>query len=199
MMKRAALYALLISATLLIGVCIAGSNSMGTPSMASGEKNIIDTAMAAGNLKTLVTALQTTGLVNTLNENGPFTVFAPTDAAFAKLPVSQLNSLMANKKELTNLLNYHVISGKFMSTDLNNGMMVKTVQGQNLTVNLTKYGIMVNDAIVIQSDIVCTNGVIHVIDTVLIPRVAFGTSNLNLSKSNINRIKTNSTSDQQKS
>jgi uncharacterized surface protein with fasciclin (FAS1) repeats len=193
MMKKVALYALLISVTLLVGVCMGASNSMGTPSMPPVGKNIVDTAIAAGNFTTLVTALQTAGLVDTLKGKGPFTVFAPIDAAFAEIPKDQLNALMANKTELTNLLNYHVVPGKIMSTDFKNGMAVRTVQGENLTFTLANGGVIVNDAKVVQADIVCTNGVIHVIDTVLIPRVVAKTSNLNLSKSNINRNRNNST------
>jgi hypothetical protein len=169
MMKKAALFALLISATLLVGVCI-GDNSMATPSMSPGGKNIVDTAIAAGNFKTLVTALQAAGLVDTLNGKGPFTVFAPTDAAFAKIPNATLNALLANKTQLTAVLTYHVVPSKVMSTDLKNGMMVKTVQGENLAISLAKGGVMVNNAQVVQADIVCTNGVIHAIDTVLMPK-----------------------------
>jgi uncharacterized surface protein with fasciclin (FAS1) repeats len=190
MMKNVALYALLVSAALLVGVCMGASNSMDT---SPGGKNIVDTATAAGNFKTLVTALQAAGLEDTLKGDGPFTVFAPTDAAFAKIPKDQLNGLMANKTQLAALLTYHVVPGKVMSTDLKNGMSVKTIPGGNLIISLANGGVMVNDAKVVQADIVCSNGVIHVIDTVLIPEVLSTTANINLSKSNINRIKTNST------
>jgi uncharacterized surface protein with fasciclin (FAS1) repeats len=199
MNKKVVLYALLISASLLVGVCMGASNSIATPSVPPSEKNIIDTAIAAGNFNTLVAALQTAGLVDTLKGDGPFTVFAPTDEAFAKIPMDQLDALMANKMQLTPILAYHVVPGEVMSTDMNNGMMVKTVQGDNLTISLSNGDVMVNDAKVVQADIVCINGVIHVIDTVLMPRVAAKTSNLNLSKSNINRIKTNSTNNATKS
>ena len=191
MMKKGTLYTLLISAMLLVGICMGASNSMDT---SPGGKNIVDTAIAAGNFKTLVTALQTAGLVETLKGEGPFTVFAPTDAAFAKMPKDQLNALMANKTQLTALLTYHVVPGEVMSTDLKNGMTIKTVPGENLIISLANGGIMVNDAKVVEADIICTNGVIHVIDTVLIPKVLIKTANLNFSKSNVNRIKTNSTS-----
>jgi uncharacterized surface protein with fasciclin (FAS1) repeats len=190
MMKKGTLYTLLISAMLLVGICMGASNSMDT---SPGGKNIVDTAIAAGNFKTLVTALQTAGLVETLKGEGPFTVFAPTDAAFAKIPKDQLNALMANKTQLTALLTYHVVPGEVMSTDLKNGMTIKTVPGENLIISLANGGVMVNDAKVVQADIVSTNGVIHVIDTVLIPKVLIKTANLNFSKSNVNRIKTNST------
>ena len=169
MMKKATLYALLISATLLVGVCFGESITTATPSMSPGGKNIVDTAIAAGNFTTLVMALQTAGLVSTLNGTGPFTVFAPTDAAFAKIPNATLNALLANKTQLTAVLTYHVVPSKVMSTDLKNGMMIKTVQGENLTINTTN-GVMVNNAKVVQADINCTNGVIHAIDTVLMPK-----------------------------
>jgi uncharacterized surface protein with fasciclin (FAS1) repeats len=190
MMKNEALYALLVSATLLVGVCMGASNSMDT---SPGGKNIVDTAIAAGNFKTLVTALQAAGLEDTLKGDGPFTVFAPTDEAFAKIPKDQLNALMANKTLLIAFLTYHVVPDKVMSTDLKNGMTIKTVPGENVIISLDNGGVMVNDAKVVQADIVSMNGVIHAIDTVLIPMVVAKTSNLNLSKSNINRIKTNST------
>jgi uncharacterized surface protein with fasciclin (FAS1) repeats len=168
-MKKVILYALLISVTLLVGVCVGTSNSMATPGMSTAGKNIVGTAEAAGNFKTLVTALETAGLVNTLNGTGPFTVFAPTDAAFAKIPSATLNALLANKTQLSAVLTYHVVPGKVMSTDLKNGMMVKTVEGKNLTISLANGGVMVNNAKVVQADIVCSNGVIHAIDTVLMP------------------------------
>jgi uncharacterized surface protein with fasciclin (FAS1) repeats len=170
MMKKATLYALLISATLLAGICMigsCGSTPMAASKMATSEKDIVDTAVAAGNFKTLVTAVQAAGLVDTLKSAGPFTVFAPTDDAFAKIPKDQLEALLANKTQLTAVLTYHVVAGKVMSTDLTNDMAVKTVQGENVTITLDDGGVMVNDAKVVQADIVCTNGVIHAIDTVL--------------------------------
>ena len=172
MMKKATLYALLISATLLAGICMSGScgsTPMAASKMATSEKDIVDTAVAAGNFKTLVTAVQAAGLVDTLKSAGPFTVFAPTDDAFAKIPKDQLEALLANKTQLTAVLTYHVVAGKVMSTDLTNDMAVKTVQGENVTITLADGGVMVNDAKVVQADIECTNGVIHAIDTVLMP------------------------------
>jgi uncharacterized surface protein with fasciclin (FAS1) repeats len=170
MMKKIALYALLISATLMVGVCMGASNSTTTPGMSPAGKNIVDTAIAAGEFKTLVTALQTAGLVNTLNGTGPFTVFAPTDAAFAKLSKATLAALLANKTQLTSVLTYHVVPSIVMSTDLKNGMMIKTIQGENLTIKLANGGVMVNNATVVQADISSLNGVIHAIDTVLMPK-----------------------------
>jgi uncharacterized surface protein with fasciclin (FAS1) repeats len=170
MVKKLALYALLLSATLMVGVCMGASNSTATTNMSPGGKNIVDTAIAAGDFKTLVTALQTAGLVNTLNGTGPFTVFAPTDAAFAKLSKATLAALLANKTQLTSVLTYHVVPSIVMSTDLKNGMMVKTLQGENLTIKLANGGVMVNNATVVKADISSLNGVIHAIDTVLMPK-----------------------------
>ena len=169
MMKNLALYSLLMSATLLVGVCMGGSNPIATSSMSPAGKDIVDMAVAAGNFKTLVSAVQAAGLVDTLKSMGPFTVFAPTDDAFAKIPKDQIAALLANKTQLTAVLTYHVVPSKVMSTDLKNEMMVKTVQGENLTINTTN-GVMVNNAKVVQADINCTNGVIHAIDTVLMPK-----------------------------
>lgn len=108
-------------------------------------------------------------MVDILKSAGPFTVFAPTDDAFAKIPKDQLEALLANKTQLTAVLTYHVVAGKVMSTNLTDDMAVKMVQGENVTITLADGGVMVNDAKVVQADIVCTNGVIHAIDTVLMP------------------------------
>lgn len=168
-MKRATLSVLLISTILMVGVCLAGSNSMDASKDASSAADIVDTAVAAGNFQTLVSAVEEAGLVDTLKGEGPFTVFAPTDEAFAKIPQDQLESLMANKTQLTAVLTYHVVAGKVMSTDLTDDMAVATVQGDNVTINLDEDGVMVNDAKVVQADIECINGVVHAIDTVLMP------------------------------
>ncbi len=168
-MKRATLSVLLISTILMVGVCLAGSNSMDASKDASSAADIVDTAVAAGNFQTLVSAVEEAGLVDTSKGEGPFTVFAPTDEAFAKIPQEQLESLLANKTQLTAVLTYHVIAGKVMSTDLTDDMAVATVQGDNVTINLDEDGVMVNDAKVVQADIECINGVVHAIDTVLMP------------------------------
>lgn len=168
-MKRATLSVLLISTILMVGVCLAGSNSMDASKDASSAADIVDTAVAAGNFQTLVSAVEEAGLVDTLKGEGPFTVFAPTDEAFAKIPQDQLESLMANKTQLTAVLTYHVVAGKVMSTDLTDDMAVATVQGENVTINLDEGSVMVNDANVVQADIECSNGVVHAIDTVLMP------------------------------
>lgn len=168
-MKRATLSVLLISTILMVGVCLAGSNSMDASKEESSAADIVDTAVAAGNFQTLVSAVEAAGLVDTLKGEGPFTVFAPTDEAFAKIPQEQLESLLENKTQLTAVLTYHVIAGKVMSTDLTDDMAVATVQGENVTINLDEDGVMVNDAKVVQADIECINGVVHAIDTVLMP------------------------------
>lgn len=134
----------------------------------ANAKDIVDTAVSAGNFNTLATALKAAGLVDTLKGKGPFTVFAPTDAAFAKIPKAQLDALLADKAKLTAVLTYHVVPGKVMSKDVKAGM-VKTVQGSSLTVG-TMGGVKVDNANVTAVDIVADNGVIHVIDTVVLPK-----------------------------
>lgn len=135
---------------------------------AAQAKDIVDTAVAAGDFKTLATALQKAGLVETLKGQGPFTVFAPTDAAFAKVPKDQLDALLADKEKLTAVLTYHVVPGKVMAKDVKAGQ-VKTVQGSALTVS-TAGGVKVDGANVVKTDIVADNGVIHVIDSVVLPK-----------------------------
>lgn len=134
----------------------------------ASAKDIVDTAVAAGNFKTLATALQAAGLIETLKGKGPFTVFAPTDAAFAKIPKAQLDALLADKPKLTSVLTYHVVPGAVMAKDVKAGM-VKTVQGSSLTVT-TQGGVKVDGASVTAVDIVADNGVIHVIDSVVMPK-----------------------------
>ena len=130
--------------------------------------DIVDTAVKAGSFKTLATALQAAGLVETLKGKGPFTVFAPTDEAFAKIPKADLDALLKDKAKLTAVLTYHVVPGKVMAADVKAGK-VKTVQGSELTV-ATAGGVKVDNANVIKIDIVADNGVIHVIDSVVLPK-----------------------------
>ena len=130
--------------------------------------DIVDTAVKAGSFKTLAAALTAAGLVDTLKGPGPFTVFAPTDAAFAKIPKAKLDALLKDKEKLTAVLTYHVVPGKVMAADVKAGK-VKTVQGSELTVS-TKGGVKVDKAKVTKTDIAADNGVIHVIDTVLMPK-----------------------------
>lgn len=137
-------------------------------SLSAQAADIVDTAVGAGNFKTLVTAIKAAGLVDTLKGPGPFTVFAPTDEAFAKIPKADLDKLLANKKKLKSVLTYHVVSGKVMSTDIKPGK-VKTVQGAYVTLATTG-GVTVNNAKVVSADVAADNGVIHAIDTVLMPK-----------------------------
>ena len=130
--------------------------------------DIVDTAVKAGNFKTLATALTAAGLIDTLKGPGPFTVFAPTDEAFAKIPKDQLDALLKDKAKLTAVLTYHVVPGKVMAKDVKAGK-VKTVQGSELTVSTTG-GVMVDSAKVTKTDIAASNGVIHVIDSVIMPK-----------------------------
>jgi uncharacterized surface protein with fasciclin (FAS1) repeats len=134
------------------------------------DADIVDTAVAAGNFTTLAAALGAAGLVETLKGEGPFTVFAPTDAAFAALPAGTVDTLLLpeNKDQLTGILTYHVVPGAVMSTDLTEGMMATTVQGTDLTITL-EGGPKVNGIAISTPDIAASNGVIHVIDGVLMP------------------------------
>jgi len=134
------------------------------------DADIVDTAVAAGSFNTLVTAVQAAGLVETLKGEGPFTVFAPTDEAFAKLPAEVLEAALADPEGLlTQVLLYHVVPGKVMSTDLSDGMEAATVQGESIIFTLSDGVAMANDATIIAADVEASNGVIHVIDTVLLP------------------------------
>ncbi len=141
-----------------------------SPSMMA-EMDIVDTAVEAGSFTTLVTAVQSAGLEETLRGEGPFTVFAPTDDAFAAVPKETMDALLADPTgALADVLTYHVVPGKVMAADLSDGMMVDTVNGAKLEVKISDNGtVMVNDATVVTADVEASNGVIHVIDTVLIP------------------------------
>ena len=148
---------------------IALSVSIGAASATS--KNIVETAVQSGKFNTLVAAIKAAGLVNTLNGKGPFTVFAPSDTAFSKLPAGTVDGLLKpeNKAKLASILTYHVIPGKVMSGDIaGKKISVKTVQGSEISVD-AMYGVKINDSNVVSADIAATNGVIHVIDKVLMP------------------------------
>lgn len=136
------------------------------------SKDIVDTAVSAGSFKTLTTALEAAGLVETLKSKGPFTVFAPTDAAFAKLPKGTLTSLLmpANKQKLKSILTYHVVAGNVKATDVIKLSSAKTLNGQSITIKVVGGKVFINDATVVKADIAATNGTIHVIDTVLMPK-----------------------------
>lgn len=135
-------------------------------------KDIVDTAVAAGNFKTLATALTEAGLIDTLKGAGPFTVFAPTDEAFAKLPKGTVEALLKDKAALTKILTYHVVKGNVMAAQVVklNGKNVATVEGSTVKVKVKGGKVMVNNANVVKTDIACSNGVIHVIDTVIMPK-----------------------------
>lgn len=135
----------------------------------AATSDIVDTAVAAGSFKTLAAALKAAGLVETLKGDGPFTVFAPTDEAFAKLPPGTVEALLKDKDKLTAILTYHVVSGKVKSGDVVKLKSAKTLNGKSVMVDAAS-GVKINDAKVVKADIDCSNGVIHVIDTVLLPK-----------------------------
>ena len=139
---------------------------------ARAEKDIVDTAVAAGSFKTLATALAAADLVQTLKGEGPFTVFAPTDEAFAKLPAGTVESLLKpeNKDKLRRILTYHVVSGKVTAAQVMKMSSAKAVSGDTLTIKAGNGGVMADNARVVKTDIAASNGVIHVIDTVLMPK-----------------------------
>ena len=153
-------YLALTAAALMAGPAVAGSYG----------KDIVDTAVAADDFNTLVAAVQAADLVETLKGDGPFTVFAPTDAAFAALPEGTVETLLQseNKDQLIAILTYHVVPGKVMSGDLSDGMMAKSVQGDTVKIG-TEGAVTVDGANVVQADIKASNGVIHVIDAVIMP------------------------------
>ena len=130
---------------------------------------IVDIAVQAGSFKTLVQAVQAAGLVETLSGEGPFTVFAPTDEAFAQIPQETLQAVLADKEKLTAILTYHVVPGKLMAADVVRSTLLQTAQGQSITVS-SEGGVRVDDANVVQTDIEADNGVIHVIDKVIMPK-----------------------------
>ena len=134
------------------------------------KKDIVDTAVAAGDFNTLVTAVKAAGLVETLKGEGPFTVFAPTDAAFAKVPTETLNALLADKAALANVLTYHVVAGKVMAADVVKLNSAETVQGQAVSIEVKGGKVYVDGAQVVTTDIKASNGVIHVIDAVILPK-----------------------------
>ncbi len=161
----------MITRRALLASAVAGAlfASIGSTSAVAGQADIVDTAVAAGSFKTLVTAIQAAGLVETLKGKGPFTVFAPNDEAFAKLPPGTVEGLLKDKAALAKVLTYHVVPGKVMAKDVPTAD-VKTVQGQTVALKKDSMGVTVNNAKVIAADVEATNGVIHVIDTVILPK-----------------------------
>jgi uncharacterized surface protein with fasciclin (FAS1) repeats len=159
----------MIAGVAVVGLILAaGTFSAAQP---KAEKDIVDTAVAAGSFKTLAAALQAAGLVDTLKSKGPFTVFAPTDEAFAKLPAGTVDDLLKpeNKEKLKAILLYHVVAGKVTSKEVVKLHSAKTVNGQSVTIEVKDGKVLINNATVIKADVEASNGVIHVIDTVLLP------------------------------
>jgi uncharacterized surface protein with fasciclin (FAS1) repeats len=157
-----ALFAFAVSGLALASDC-------GSQAAKQASKDIVDTAVEAGSFSTLVAAVQAAGLVDTLKSEGPFTVFAPTDEAFAKLPAGTLDSLLQDKQALAKVLTYHVVPGRVMAADVAGLSSAETVQGQSIRFD-TSSGVKVDDAKVVKADIVASNGVIHVIDSVILPQ-----------------------------
>jgi uncharacterized surface protein with fasciclin (FAS1) repeats len=153
-----------VAASLLFGVSGPGEAGSEDPS-----KNIVEIAVSDGSFNTLVTAVKAAGLVETLSGGGPFTIFAPTDEAFAQIPEEKLNALLANKEALTAILTYHVISGKVMAEDVVKLRSAETVNGQSVDIKVWDGKVMIDDAQVITADVEASNGVIHVINKVILP------------------------------
>jgi len=158
----------------VVGIAVVSMVAVGAVKLRAGSgqaKDIVDTAVAAGSFKTLAKALAAADLVGTLKGEGPFTVFAPTDEAFAKLPAGTLENLLKpeNKAQLRRILTYHVVSGRVMAADVVTLKSAKTVSGDAVSISVTGSGVTVNNSKVVKTDIAASNGVIHVIDTVLMP------------------------------
>jgi len=158
-----------INRIIVSSMVIIASSIITVTSATAFAADIVDTAVSAGQFRTLVKAVQEAGLVGTLKGKGPFTVFAPTDEAFAKLPAGTLESLLKDKQKLAAILTYHVVPGQVMAAQVKPGA-VKTVQGQMLTLSVQGGAVMVDSARVIKTDIAASNGVIHVIDAVVLPK-----------------------------
>lgn len=166
------LMSVFLMATFMVVTSFA-NNEPKDPTPSPADKDIVDLAVGTEFLSTLVAAVKAGGLVDVLKGDGPFTVFAPTNEAFSKLPDGTLESLLKpeNKAKLVQILTYHVIPGSIKSSDLKNGMEVETVQGQKVKVMLTEGKAMINKATVTAADIEATNGMVHVIDTVILPEM----------------------------
>ena len=151
-------------------ICVGISNSSGNDASAAAPADIVDTAVQAGSFQTLAAALTAADLIETLKGDGPFTVFAPTDDAFAKLPKGTVDGLLKDKKKLAKILTYHVVPGKVLAADVVKLKSAKTVEGDNVAISASGKGVKIDGANVVKTDIICTNGVIHVIDSVLMPK-----------------------------
>jgi uncharacterized surface protein with fasciclin (FAS1) repeats len=164
-----------LSKMFAVAMLVVGLSSLGLVYRSNadsyGKKDIVDTAVGAGSFKTLVAALQAADLVETLRGDGPFTVFAPTDDAFSKLPAGTLESLLEpkNKSKLQEILTYHVLPGNVMASDVVNLSSAKTVNGKTLKIRVNNGSVMVDKAKIIKTDIATSNGVIHIIDSVVVP------------------------------
>ena len=163
--------------TKMTSLLLAGAVALGMTVMPVGatddhmkKMDIVDTAVAAGSFKTLASALQAAGLIETLKGKGPFTVFAPTDEAFAKLPAGTVEALLQDKEKLTKILLYHVVAGNVMAKEVVKLQTAKTVQGSSVKITVKGGKVMVDNANVVKTDIATSNGVIHVIDSVILPK-----------------------------
>ncbi|MCC5907985.1 MAG: fasciclin domain-containing protein [Balneolaceae bacterium] len=171
-MKTIKTLGLTILALALLAMAPAAIENSDTEQSHNHNSDIVDLAVQTDVLSTLVAAVEAAGLVETLKSDGPFTVFAPTNEAFEALPDGVLESLLMeeNRDQLIEILTYHVVPGKVMSSDLSDGMTAETVQGTEITISLSNYGVSVDDASVVQADVEASNGVVHLIDAVMIPQ-----------------------------
>lgn len=167
-MKPLKIGAMALAATLLIAIAPFTNQNA---EQDHNHHNIVEIASETENLSTLVAAIEAAGLVETLSADGPFTVFAPTNEAFDALPDGTLDTLLdpENRDMLVDILTYHVVSGEVMSGDLSDGMMAETVQGNQVSISISDYGVSIDDASVVQADVEASNGVIHIIDSVILP------------------------------
>lgn len=164
MKSRVQLFSVMFAVTVFAGL-------ISPASARNAQKDIVDTAVEAGSFTTLAKALQAAGLIETLKGAGPFTVFAPTDEAFAKLPAGTVESLLNNPEKLRKILLYHVVPGRVLAKDVVKIKAAKTAEGSSLRVTASKAGVMVDSANVVKTDILTSNGVIHVIDSVMLPQM----------------------------
>jgi uncharacterized surface protein with fasciclin (FAS1) repeats len=155
----------------ILSVCVLAATMSFAGNNSGSKTDIVDTALAAGQFKTLAAALEAAGLVDTLKGKGPFTVFAPTDEAFAKLPAGTVDELLKpeNKEKLVKVLTYHVVPGEVKAAQVVKLNKAKTVEGQEVSIKTSGNSVMVDNANVVKTDILCSNGVIHVIDSVIMP------------------------------
>ena len=167
---RTLLPLLLVSSTLVLPASAEPFPPLGSSSEA--EADIVETAISAGNFRTLVAALEAANLVDALRADGPFTVFAPTDEAFSKLPEGTVEALLADPDKLREVLLYHVVPGKVMAADVVNLSEATTAQGSDIRIMIVESGVRINNANVVQTDIETSNGVIHVVDSVILPRTS---------------------------